>query len=102
MEHNDMSIDWQTEVRSRLVIEPTIDAMQRHLLFTLRSASVQATESAPGRFQTVVEWEEAAWEGTGDSAAEAMGRVLLAMTHPSQSTDERDLVAQATLDRHVG
>jgi hypothetical protein len=81
-----MSTDWQAEVRSRLVIEPTISAMQRHLLFTMRSASVQATESTPGRFHTVVEWEEAAWEGTGDSAAEAMGRVLLAMTG-SQAID---------------
>jgi hypothetical protein len=47
---------------------------------------VQESESAPGRFQTVVEWDEATWEGTGDSAAEAMGRVLLTMTDPSIKT----------------
>ena len=85
MNQRDQTGDWQVEVRTRLVIEPTVNAMQRHLLFTLRSASVQESESAPGRFQTVVEWDEATWEGTGDSAAEAMGRVLLTMTDPDQS-----------------
>ena len=85
---------WQAEIRRRLVIEPTVNAMQRHLLFTLRSASVQSSEPAPGTFYTIVEWEEASWEGAGESAAEAMGQVLLAMTRPSPATADHDPAAK--------
>ena len=72
--------NWQEEIACRLEIQPTVMAMQRHLLFTLLSASVLSSEPVAGEFQTIVEWEEQSWIGTGPSAAEAMGRALLAMT----------------------
>lgn len=72
--------DWQAGITTRFAIQPTIEAMQRHLLFTLRSASVRSSEVAPGRYQTEVELEGQSWIGTGSSADEAMGRVLLLMT----------------------
>ncbi len=75
-------IDWRTAITERFEIQPTIAAMQRHLLFSLRSASVQTSEVTPGEFQTEVRLDGGAWTGTARSAEEAMGRALLAMTGP--------------------
>jgi hypothetical protein len=72
---------WQTAITERFEIQPTIEAMQRHLLFTLRSASVQSSEAGHGEFRTDVDLGEGQnWSGTGASAEEAMARVLLVMT----------------------
>ena len=77
------AINWQAAITERFEIQPTIDAMQRHLLFTLRSAAVQSSEAGHGEFQTDVELGEGeTWSGTGASAEEAMARVLLVMTRP--------------------
>ena len=75
-------VDWQRAITERFEIQPTIAAMQRHLLFSLRSASVQTSEVTPGEFQTEVRLDGGAWTGSARSEEEAMGRVLLAMTGP--------------------
>lgn len=74
--------DWQGAITHLYDIDPTVDAMQRKLLFGLRSDAVQSSEPVPGSFQTVVERDGQIWSGTGASAAEAMARALLAMAQP--------------------
>ena len=79
--------DWQRGIAERFAIQPTVDAMQRHLLFTLRSASVRSGEVGPGEFQTHVELGDCSWIGSGASAVEAMGQVLLNMTNADGSVN---------------
>jgi hypothetical protein len=78
--------DWERAISRQYDIAPTFDAMQRLLLFGLRSDSVQSSEPEPGSFQTLVEREGQSWSGTGASAAEAMARALLAMAQPEFAT----------------
>jgi hypothetical protein len=85
MECNNRDDDWESEVRRQISIEPTVVAMQRHLLFTIRSTSVRDLNSVPGHFHTVVDWDGVTWEGEGATAAEALGRVLLTMNAPGKT-----------------
>ncbi|HEU4798637.1 MAG TPA: hypothetical protein VFT63_06890 [bacterium] len=82
MTTTDQVIDWESAITSHYEIAPTFEAMQRLLLFGLRSASVLSSEPEPGTFRTAVEREGNSWSGTGASPTEAMGRVLLAMAEP--------------------
>ncbi len=85
MEDFEQKEDWQADVRRAFAVEPTVVAMQRHLLFTMRSTSVRASEAEPGRFRTTVDWDGTTWEGTGATEAEALGRVLIAMSAPGST-----------------
>jgi hypothetical protein len=84
----DQASDWQTAITTHYEIAPTFNAMQRLLLFGLRSASVQSSEPTPGAFETLVEKEGNSWNGTGSSPEEAMGRALLAMAQSETATAE--------------
>jgi hypothetical protein len=84
MTTTDQVVDWQSAITSHYEIAPTFEAMQRLLLFGLRSASVLSSEPDPGTFRTVVERDGSFWNGTGASPTEAMGRVLLAMAQPEK------------------
>jgi hypothetical protein len=85
MNRTEPSSDWETDVRRQFSLEPTVGAMHRHLLFTMRSESVRAGAAALGQFQTIVDWDGTRWEGTGASEAESLGRVLLAMSGDATS-----------------
>ena len=78
--------DWQSAITREYNIDPTFNAMQRLLLFGLRSDAVQSSEPEPGAFQTVVEHEGGIWTGTGASPEEGMGRALLAMAQAKTAT----------------
>ena len=71
---------WRSAIRDRFAIQPTFLAMQRHLLFALRSASVQSSEPSPGEFRTDVRLDGNTWMGEGASPEEAMATALLKMT----------------------
>jgi hypothetical protein len=78
--NNEVKENWESEVRRQVAVEPTVEAMQRHLLFTMRSTSIRELPAEPGSFHTIVDWDGVSWEGEGASAAEALGRVLLIMS----------------------
>ena len=75
----DTGDDWQRAITHHYNIDPTFNAMQRLLLFGLRSDAVQSSEPEPGSYETVVEREGDTWTGTGATPAEGMARALLAM-----------------------
>ena len=86
MTNTDTDGDWQSAITRHYNIDPTFNAMQRLLLFGLRSDAVQSSEPEPGTFQTEVELGGRSWTGTGASPEEGMGRALLAMAQAEVPT----------------
>jgi len=76
---------WGEDITRMLRIRPTIEAMQRYLLFASRCSSVEPSCAGPENYHILVRRNDEMWRASGVTAEEAMGRVVLMVWHAGGS-----------------